>query len=192
MPTYTLSRYPQTIQTEAGESVSLNPMTSGDVENLVDFFLRIPEEERFFLKENVTSREVVQGWATHLDYDRALPLLAKDAGRIVGDAVLIRHRGNARSHTAEIRVTIDPAWSNSGLGIAMIRELADIAYDSDLEFVIFELADCAQIQAIEQAKVLGAFEAGRIEGAAQDSDGHHRDIIFLKLLLGKSWEWSRV
>lgn len=191
MPTYTLTRYPQEIRIHGSDPLLIRPMSAGDVEGLLDYFLGLAEEDRFFLKEDVTSREVVENWATALDYDRALPLLALENDRIVADAVLLRHRGNARSHVGEIRITVDPAHRTRGLGTAMMRELVEIAYDAELEFVLFELVSDAQEQAIQAAKALGALEAGRIEGAALDLQGHHHDVVFLKLLLGKWWEWSR-
>src|SRR3989337_3540467 len=75
----------------------------GDEQGLLDFFLRIPEEERFFLKEDVTAPGVVHRWVTERDFRRALALLALDGPRIVADAVLIRRRGNSRSHIGGVR-----------------------------------------------------------------------------------------
>ncbi|HTE86976.1 MAG TPA: GNAT family N-acetyltransferase [Dehalococcoidia bacterium] len=166
-------------------------MSVDDVDGLLGFFLRVPEDERFFLKEDVSSRAVAENWAGHLDYDRALPLLALDDGRIIADAVLLRHRGNARSHVGEIRIVVDPFYRGQGVGVALMRELADIAYDAELEFILFELVTDVEEPAIQAARSLGALDAGRIEGAARDPRGHQHDVAFLKLPLGKWWEWSR-
>jgi L-amino acid N-acyltransferase YncA len=189
--TYTLTRYPQEFRLHGCEPILIRPMSNDDVDGLLDYFLRLPDEDRFFLKEDVSSREVVENWATTLDYDRALPLLALENGRIVADAVLIRHRGNARSHVGEIRITVDPTSRGRGLGTVLLRELVEIAYDAELEFIVFELVADAQEQAIQAALSLGAIEVARIEGATLDQHGRHHDLVFLKLLLGKSWEWSR-
>jgi GNAT superfamily N-acetyltransferase len=167
-------------------------MVAADVDGLLSFFLRVPEAERFCLKEDVTSHDVIQSWADRLDYDRALPLLALDGERIVADAVLLRHRGNARSHVGEIRVTVDPAYRGRGAGVNMMRELAEIAYDAELEFLVFEFVRGAEEPAIQAARFLGAIEAGTLEGAAKDLQGHPCDVVFLKLPLGKWWEWSRL
>lgn len=191
MPTYTLTRYPVSFESETGQPLLINPMTRDDVDALVEFFAGIPDVERYLYKENVISREVVQRWADQLDYDKALPLLVRHRGRIVADGVLIRHRGNARSHSAEIRVTVAPEWAERGLDLALMRELAEIAYDADLEFVLLEFVEVVQQRAIEAAAQLGACETARIDGGATDLDGHHRDVIIYKLPLGKSWVWSR-
>src|SRR5690242_2969791 len=129
MAVYAISRYPRSAELRDGSRVTLRPMQRGDEPALQEFFHRVPEEERFFLKEDVTSPGVVQGWGEHLDYDRALPLLAFEGDRIIGDAVLIRRRGGSRCHTAEIRIVVDPEHQGRGLGVALISELLDIAND---------------------------------------------------------------
>jgi GNAT superfamily N-acetyltransferase len=166
-------------------------MVTSDVEGLLDYFLRLPEQDRFYLKEDVTARSVIEGWAQKLDYDRALPLLALEGAKIVADAMLLRRRGDARSHVGEIRTTVDPEYRGRGLGTGIMRELIEIAYDADLEFVLFEFVGEAEDQAMQAVSALGAFETGRIEGAALDLAGRHHDLVFFKLPLGKYWEWSR-
>jgi L-amino acid N-acyltransferase YncA len=191
MGTYTLTRYPRVIALHSGSTVQIRPMVPTDVDALLAYFTHLSEQDRFFLKEDVTSRSVVEGWATSLDYNRALPLLALDGERIVADAVLLRRRGNARSHVGEIRTTVDPEYRGQGLGNGILRELIEIAYDGELEFVLFELVSETEDQAIQAVSTLGAFETGRIEEAAVDLSGRHHDLVFFKLPLGKYWEWSR-
>jgi|DewCreStandDraft_1066081.scaffolds.fasta_scaffold00872_18 GNAT superfamily N-acetyltransferase len=188
---YPITRYPRQAELRGGGVVQLRPMTPEDGDALLAFFRRIPEEDRFFLKDDVTSPTVIRAWAENLDYDRALPLLATVNGRIVGDAALIRHRGGPRRHLAEIRVVIDPDYRGRGLGVAMMRELVEIAYDAGLEMVVFELVPEAQDDAIKAAQFLGAFEAGRVTDLVKDMHGRPHDVVFLVLPLGKWWEWSQ-
>ena len=56
--------------------VFVRPLQAGDKVHLLDFFKRIPEEERFYLKENVTSPEVIQAWTANIDFGRVIPILA--------------------------------------------------------------------------------------------------------------------
>src|SRR3972149_3243321 len=96
--TYTIAAYPKQVARRDGLRIVVRTVQEGDEQALLDFFLGIPEGERFFLKEDVTSPEVVRRWVTEQDYRRALALLALDGSRVVADAVLIRRRGNSRSH----------------------------------------------------------------------------------------------
>jgi GNAT superfamily N-acetyltransferase len=191
MAVYRISRYPRQLELRDGACVTVRPMRPDDEAALLEFFRRVPEEDRYFLKDDVTSPAVVHAWAEQLDYDRALPLLGFDGDRIVADAVLVRHRSGARSHAAEVRVLIDPVFRRWGLGVALMRELAEIAYDAELDQVAFELAEGAQDDAIQAARFLGAVEGGRVIDMYRGPDGKLHDGVFLTLPLGKWWEWSR-
>jgi hypothetical protein len=52
-------------------------MMPGDEGRLLDFFLRLPEAERFYLKDDVTAPGVIAGWVRALDYERVLPVGSK-------------------------------------------------------------------------------------------------------------------
>ncbi len=191
MAVYKLTRYPREIDLRDGSKVTLQPMEAGDCSRVADLFRRIPEDERFFLKDDVASAEVIKGWADHLDYDRALPLLALDGDRVVANAVLIRYRGGYRQHKAEIRVVIDPQYRGKGLGVALITELTDIAWDAELEHVEFQLIPGLQDAAIAAAEYAGALRIGTLPESVKDSHGNLHDLVVLRIPLGKWWQWSR-
>ena len=191
MAVYPITRYPSEIKLRDGTQVVVRPMTPDDCRGLHAFFSTISEEERFFLKEDVCSPTVIQAWADHLDYDRALPLLALIDGKVVGDAVLVRHRGGYRSHGAEIRVVVAPELRGKGLGLAMLRELVEIAWDAELEQVDFELVDGVQDDAVRAVQFLGGVKTGQITDAVRDSRGDLHDIVFMRLPLGNYWKLSQ-
>jgi GNAT superfamily N-acetyltransferase len=166
-------------------------MERTDAEALLAFFKRIPEEDRFFLKDDVTSAEVIGRWAEDLNYDRALPLLAFRDDQLIANAVLIRHRGGYQRHLAEIRILIDPAFRGRGLGVGMIRQLVEIAWDAELEFAQFEFVRGINDDAIQAAEFLGAMAVGSIPNAAKDPRGDLHDLVFLQIPLGKGWQWSQ-
>jgi L-amino acid N-acyltransferase YncA len=191
MAVYPITRYPSEIKLRDGTQVVVRPMTPDDCRGIHAFFSGISEEERFFLKEDVCSATVIQAWADHLDYDRALPLLALADGNIVGDAVLIRHRGGYRSHGAEIRVVVAQEFRGKGLGLAMLRELVEIAWDAELDEVHFELVADVQDDALKAVQFLGGVKAGQISDAVRDTHGDLHDIVFLRLPLGNYWKLSQ-
>jgi len=166
-------------------------MERTDAEALLAFFRRIPEEDRFFLKDDVASEKVIARWAEDLNYDRALPLLAFRDEQVIANAVLIRHRGGYRRHLAEVRILIEPAFRGQGLGVGMIRQLIEIAWDAELEFTQFELVRGINDEAIQAAEFLGAMTVGSIPNAAKDTRGDLHDLVFLQIPLGKWWQWSQ-
>ena len=191
MAVYSLTRYPLSVSLADGRAATLRPLNGRDGAKLHAFFLRIPERERFLLKDDIASSTIVERWTNHLDYDRALPLLAEVDGKIVADAVLIRHRGGWLAQAAEVRLLIDPEYRASGLGTTLLRELLDIAADADLDQVIFQLIDDVQGEAIRDIAALGAVQVGCIEGLARDEQNHPHDVRFYTMPLGKWWEWAR-
>ena len=188
---YAIPAYPKQLTLRDGSALTVRPLGGTDGDALREFFLDIPEEERFFLKDDVTSAEVIRSWVEGLDYRRALPLVAVVDGRFVAEAVLVRRRGNARSYVGEVRVTVSPDFRNRGLGTALIRELCDIADDEELDKVIFELVADMEEDAVKAAQALGFLQLGTIEGGARDQAGHPHDILIMSMPLGKWYQWTK-
>lgn len=189
MAIYKLEAFPRQVQLRDGKTVTLKPMEPGDKDRVMEFFLQVPEQDRYFLKEDVTSPKVLEGWISHMDYDRALPLLAWDDGKVVGDSVLVRSRAGARAHIGEVRVVVHPDWRNQGLGSAMIRQLCDIAADGELDKVVMELAAEREADAITAAERLGFLRSAVIPEYFRDPQGRKHDLVVMVLPLGKWYEW---
>jgi L-amino acid N-acyltransferase YncA len=191
MPVYTIGAFPKQTTLRDGREVTVRLLSRDDEIALHDFFLDLPEEDRFFMKDQVASPAVIRRWIEEMNYDRALPLVAVSGGTIVGEGVLVRRRGDARSHVGEVRVTVTPAWRDQGLGTMLIRELCDIADDAELDKVLFEVVDDCESNAAEAARAMGFVSVGKIEGGARDIHGHLHDITILSMPLGKYYEWSK-
>jgi L-amino acid N-acyltransferase YncA len=189
MPTPNLSIYPKLLPLRDGEEVTVRPMTPRDEGTLLDFFLRLPEEDRFYLKDDVTAPGVIAGWVRDLDYERVLPLLAVQNDRIVGDATLHRRRGGARRHMGEVRVTVDPTLRGRGLGTALLHELIGCASQVELETLVFELIEEVQDEAIHAARRAGFLVAARLVNHVKDMQGKPHDLVMMSLLLGKWYCW---
>src|SRR3990172_5481988 len=106
--------YPKTLMLRDGTRVELRPLEAGDKIRLLQFFERIPEADRYYLKENVTAPEVIQSWVANIDFEWVIPIVALVEDKIVGDATLHRSRAPARRHIGEIRVVVDPEYRDIG------------------------------------------------------------------------------
>ncbi len=187
-----ISIYPKKVTLRDGAAVSLRPMTPDDEGALLSFFLSVPEEERWFLKEDVTSPRTIHSWAENIDYKRALPILAvSDNGQVVADAVLVRRRGGSRSHVGDIRIVVSPEYRGRGLGVYLMRELCDIANDAGLDKVIAEMVVGSQDEAINAATWMGFYKLATLEGMARDLEGHDHDVVEMVMPLGRYYEWSK-
>ena len=94
----TLKRYPIEVTLGDGTDLTLRPLGKNDKIALARFFGRVPEEDRYYLKENVSAPEVIHRWIDELDVERVIPIVAVLSGEIVGDATLHRSRAPARRH----------------------------------------------------------------------------------------------
>ena len=191
MAVYAIPAYPKQLELRDRTQVAVRPLAESDGEALLAFFLSIPEDERYFLKHDVTSPEVIRDWVSNLDFHRVLPLIAIDGERIVGEAALIRKRGAARSHLAEMRVVVAPGYRDKGLGTLLVREICDIASDEEFSGILFELIPDREPEAYATAEWLGFVRTGTIEGGACDQAGHLHDIALMVMPLGRYYEWSK-
>ncbi|HLF04306.1 MAG TPA: GNAT family N-acetyltransferase [Dehalococcoidia bacterium] len=178
---YPLPGYPTVYLTEDSQQITIRPMAPSDEKGLLDFFRRIPQEDRFYLKEDVTSPEVFHRWAENLDYSRALPLLAIMDGKIVADGTLHHRRAGARRHIGEVRVVVDPAYRNRGVGRGLLNKLVDLARDKGVEKLMFEVVADTEEAAKHTAQVLGFVPIAALPGHVKDYCGNHHDLIIMEL-----------
>ena len=184
--TVELAAYPKSILLVDGTAITLRPLAEQDKVQLLNFFRRIPEEDRYYLKENVTSPEVIQGWTTSIDLARVVPILALDGNQVVADATLHRSRSLARGHIGEIRVVVDPAYRNAGLGSKLIRELCDIAAELGLSRVVCELVSHREEPAIVAAGSAGLKEVSVLKDRIRDFWGEYQDLVIMEMALGEN------
>ena len=189
MPVYEMTAYPKTLDID-GESITVMPLRSEHESALLDFFLRVSEEDRYYLKDNVTSPAVIAKWISELDYDRALPLLAlREDGQIVADATLHRRRAGARRHIGEIRIVVDQRYRQHGIGSTLIQELAEIAHETGLEKLVAEAVVAPRTHGLDTLESLGFVRIATLPNHAKDVVGRPCDIVISELSLGRWTEW---
>ncbi len=191
MKSYELTAYPKPMALSDGREVVIRTLAAADADALLRFFLGLPEPERYFLKDDVTSPGLIASWAEHHDYARVLPLVAVSGDAIVADAVLIRRRHGAYRDVASVRVAVAPAFRERGLGTALLRELCDIAADAELERVTAEFVAGVQDDAIAAAEHLGFIRAATVHELLRDEHRRPHDLVILMLPLGKWYQWAR-
>src|SRR5438445_688908 len=120
--------YPKTVALRDGAEVLVRRLAAGDEDALLSFFQAIPEAERFFLKDDVTSPDLIRGWVRDAERPdpepsptarapaspsgrtggRAFALIALEDERILAEAALVRRRGAARGRLELCRPLLVP------------------------------------------------------------------------------------
>jgi L-amino acid N-acyltransferase YncA len=121
------NEYPKKVTLPDGRSLTLRPMTRDDQYGLYQFFVGLSEEDRRFLRNDVTDRKLIEKWTRNLDYDKVLPILADYDGKIVANATLHYQTFGWGRHIAEIRITIAPEFQGRGLGSMLLVEMSQLA-----------------------------------------------------------------
>ncbi len=177
---YPIPGYPMVYLTADGEPMTIRPMVPEDKNDLLAFFRRIPEADRFDLKEDVTNPKIIERWALTLDYSRALPLLAMLDDKIIGNGTLHHRRAGARQHVGEVRVVVDPAYRNRGVGRGLLHKLIDRAGETGLNKLMFEVVSETEEAAQHTAQLLGFVPVASLPGHVQDACGAFHDLIIME------------
>ncbi len=183
--------YPKTLLLRDETKAIIRPLESGDKIRLLRFFERIPEADRYYLKENITAPEVIREWTSKIDHQRAIPIVAVVDDKIVADASLHRSRSPARRHMGELRVVVEPSYLELGLGKRLINELLDIAAEIGLHKATFELVAQREKPALLAAYSIGFKEVATVQEWIRDLWGNYQDLVQLELPLEEREVWRK-
>lgn len=178
------NRYPKNITLRDGSNVVLRPLKKDDKELLWNFFQAIPDNDRLFLKDNVSEKSVVESWCNSIYYESVFPLLALHENKIVGDATLHLLQRTWMQHIAKTRVVIHPTFRQRGLASAMLKELIDLAQQTELEMLDGEFM-AEQETAIRTFEHVGFTKVARLEQHVIDIEGKPHDFVVLAYNLKK-------
>ena len=167
---------------KSGEKVGLKLLDRGDFEALLDFYRRIPVEDRMYLRRDVTKREIIEEVIEETEEGFSTGIVAIAGGKIVGDSLLYVMPHGWFRKTGEVRVITDSEYRNVGLGTILAREIFIIAVKKGLR----KLEACAmetQMDAQRMLGKLGFVREGVLQRFVVDLKGSVHDLVLLGLSL---------
>jgi RimJ/RimL family protein N-acetyltransferase len=178
--------YPKEVKVKDGSTIVLKPFEKKDKDALFLFFQKLPEEDRLFLKDNVTDPAVVERWAVELNYDKVFPLLAWRGNEVVADATLHKNTGGWMKHVGTIRAVIARDFQRLGLGSILANELFLHALKCGLEKIVAEMMETQQ-GAKKVFEKLGFRQEAVFHGHVRDQIGVRHDLLVLTKDLEEFW-----
>ena len=178
---------PKTIQIKDGTRITIRPLSRQDGPALLEFFAAVPEDDRLFLKDDVTKKEIIDQWIQDLDFDKVLPMIAEKDATILGDATLHFNRYRWQRHMAEIRCVVDRKYQQKGLGTALMRELVSAAQARDVSKIRANMMD-TQESAQRAFQRLGFQKEAELKDFLIDNNGNKHNLILMVNDVSKMWE----
>ena len=111
-----LAGYPKDVTLKDGRVVTIRALAHGDFDKLFGFFKVLPEEDRLFMRHDVTDPEVVGKWIERLDLNRVIPLVAEGGDEIVADGTLHFDSHGWATHVGHVRIVTARTHRRVGLG----------------------------------------------------------------------------
>jgi len=177
---------PKKIQLKDGTKIVIRPLTKQDGPALLKFFAAVPEDDRLFLKDDITKKEVINRWITELDFDNVFPIIAEKDSTIIGDATLHFNRYRWQLHMAEIRCVVAREYQKKGLGTALMRELVSVAQAKDVSKIRANIMDI-QESAQRAFQRLGFKKEAELKDFLIDKDGNKHNLILMVNDVSEIW-----
>jgi L-amino acid N-acyltransferase YncA len=177
-PKIDINTYQKEAKLKDGTKVLLRPMVPEDQDALYEFFKAVPREDARYLRDDVSSRILVEKWSKNLDYNKTLPILALKDDTIIADATINRRRFGWKWHLGTVRVFVHKEYRDVGLGHLMLDELVDIAYKLGIEKLIVEIPDfvTAAINAFTKS---GFYRVAVIPNMVKDRENMPVDVVVM-------------
>jgi L-amino acid N-acyltransferase YncA len=182
-----LGVYPMEVALRDGVAIHVRPMELKDGPAVLAFFRALPEEDRLFLRDDVTRPEWLDRFVRKIDYNSMVPLVALLGSKVVANAALYRPLHGWSTHVGEIRVAVAREMQGKGLGTILVRELVRIATNAGLEKMVAAVVDNQQ-GARRAFEKLGFQPEAVLKGHVKDVHGSRRDLVILANDVSHIWE----
>lgn len=169
-----------------GIAVTVRSPTMDDLERMRRFFLGLPEEDRRYLRVDVTNREVVEHRIRQAESGEVYRLIALAGDDVIAVGALERFADAWKRHLAEIRVIVGPDHRNQRLGAMLVGKLFRVAQTRGIEQVVVKAA-APQKAARKICERLGFHVDAVLPKHVKDSTGELHDMLIMRCTLDEMW-----
>lgn len=177
----------KTIQLKDSTQILIRPLSKQDGPALLKFFATVPEDDRLFLKDDITQKEVIDRWIADLDFNKVFPMIAEKDSAILGDATLHFNRYRWQLHMAEIRCVVARKYQQKGLGTALMKELVSVAFARGVSKIRANMME-TQKSAQRAFQRLGFEKEAELKDFLIDKDGKKHNLILMVNDVSEMWK----
>jgi GNAT superfamily N-acetyltransferase len=181
-----LDEYPKEFVLKNGGKIRLRPLTKEDAKALLKFFSGLPEEDRLFLKRNVSDKKLIYSWVKNIDYGKVLPIVVMADGEIIGEETLHMKKHGWSKGVGEIRLVIEPGHRRQGLGYRLVCEMISLAIKLGLDKIIVQSAADQEYET-RLSEMLGFTVEALLCNLLTDLKGKKRDLIIMVHDIDNIW-----
>ena len=189
------------IELKDGREVFVRALQRTDLEGLLTFFSGLPEEDRVFLRMDVTDRAMVERRLQETQEGKAHRLVVTSGSRIVAYGVLEREGNAWQEHVGEMRLIVGRDYQRSGLGMHLARELYLLGVREKIEVIMARFM-APQEAARRILERLGFVQEAVLKDRAKDQWGRRQDLVMMRCDLQtllhemkeyfEDFDWQRV
>ncbi len=162
-----------------GTKILIRSIKEEDLDKFHAFFQKLPEEDKIFLRIDVTNREVLKERIQALGTSKVERLVATHEEEIVADGVLEQEGHGWKEHIGEMRLIVARQFQRKGLGLLIARELYYLAAKQDVDEIVLRMMR-PQIAARMIARKLGFQEMVMLPEYVKDRLGKKQDLIVMR------------
>jgi acetyltransferase len=170
------------VKLKDGTQVLIRPIKKDDLERSFAFFQALPEEDRMFLRVDVSKRKVVENRIKKVKTGAVKRLVAVLDDEIVADGTLEFEGHGWKEHVGELRLIVARSQQRKGLGLLMARELYALAAKHRVEEIVVRMMRPQQ-GARSIFRRLGFREMVMLPDYVKDLHGDKQDLIVMRCKL---------
>ncbi len=170
-----------------GTEVTIRPLALQDTDRLMAFYGALPDEDRRYLKFDVTDRKAVVKRLRRVESGDDIRIVAVHGGVIVASGALELSGEAWSKHQGEIRVIVARPFQKRGLGTIVIRELYFIAVQNQIQTIVARMMR-PQVGAQKIFHRLGFREESMLPDFVKDIQGSAQDLIVMTCDVKELWK----
>ena len=167
--------------------VAIRNLTIDDLDKLMKFYRSLPQEDRKYLRVDVTNRNIVKQRIKSAELGNIVRIIAVHGDDIVADGALEIAAEQWRKHQGELRIIVAKKFQHKGLGMIMMRELYFLAVQKKVEKIIVKMMR-PQIAARTICRKLGFREELLIPDYVLDLTGKTQDLVIMTCEIKDFWK----